>query len=125
MALLLEGGVVRTWWIVCCARRNSQLEAPRVVDAAGDRDLGLSRGGLDVVGYAGVAGGPVDKVDEEDGKGAGVGVDGVPGQGVLLALGEGRVALGGGELDGRNERRREGQEREEMHCWSGKGVSEL
>lgn len=90
---------------------NIQLEAIRARGAAGHSDLGLTSGGLEVVGQAGVAGRPVDKVDEVDGEDAGVGVDGVPGQGVLLALGDGGVELGRSELDGGNERRRESDER--------------
>lgn len=110
-------------WVERVWEGDVQLESRRAVDATGDCDLGLSGGCLNVEGHTGVAGGPVDKVDEEDGEGAGVGVDGVPGQSVLLALGEGRVGLGGGELDGGNEGHREGEEREETHC--GKRVSGL
>jgi len=95
--------------------QNIQLEAIRAVDAARNGDLVLASSRLKVEGNRGVERRPVNKVDQVQAEGAGVGVDSGPLQVVGLALGEGRVGGRLQELDGGNERRREGEKRQDAH----------
>lgn len=82
-----------------------------VVDVAGDADRGSTGASLDVLSEELVRRRPVEEVDEEDAEGRRVGVDGGPGQVVVGALGEGGVGSRVAELNGGNQRGREGEER--------------
>lgn len=96
----------------------SQLVTVRVEGGAGNVDGGRAGGGLEVLGQEDVGRRPVDKVDEEDAEGRRVRVDSVPRQLVALALGDGGVGRGAGELDGGNQRGREGEGNGEVtHFW--------
>lgn len=94
-------------------RGGVQLVAVRVVDGAGDLDLGLAGGGLDVVGEGRVEGRPVDKVDEVDAELGRVRVDRVPRERKVLALGDGGVGGRAGKVHGGDQGRREGGEGED------------
>ena len=99
---------------------GKQLVAVRVVDGAGNLDLGLAGGGVDVVGKGRVEGRPVDKVDEVDAELGRVRVDCVPRQGKVLALGDGGVFGRAGKINGGDQGRRKGDEREHANHGDGR-----
>ena len=85
------------------------------INVAGDGHGELAGGRLNVVGQRRIVRRPVDKVDQVDAEVGGVGIDGSPLEVELLALVEGGIGGRLNELDGRDERRREGSESKKLH----------
>jgi hypothetical protein len=92
-----------------------QLEAPGRGDSARHSHVVLTGRCLHIRGDLGVKGRPVDKVDQVDAELGRVGVDTVPFDIVHLPLGQGGVDGRLTELDGRNEWRHKGEERQDTH----------